>query len=156
LFVDAHQMECSTDITGATTCDPDSNRVMLYQSTNQGQTWKGKDITPLPGRYRYAWLALSSDGKRLGVGTYYRPNDTTTDWHVYGAVFNPWQKPQLVSLDPNNPVAPNSAEPPGDYMGSYFLADGTLGVIWTRDVTRLDATLTSATIERDIYFAKSK
>ena len=156
LFVDAHQLECSTDITGATTCDPDSNRIMLYQSTDQGHTWKGKDITPMPGRYRYAWLALSNDGKKLGIGTYYRPSDTTTDWHVFGAIFSPWQKPQLVSLDPNNPVAPNATEPPGDYMGSYFLSDGTLGVIWTRDVVRVDATLTSATVVRDIYFARSQ
>src|SRR5205814_10701187 len=67
MFVDAHQLECSTDITGATSCDPDSNRIMLYQSTNQGKTWKGKDITPRPGRYRYAWLAVSPAGPRLGM-----------------------------------------------------------------------------------------
>ena len=33
IYVDAHHLECSTDITGSTTCDPDSNRIMLYQST---------------------------------------------------------------------------------------------------------------------------
>jgi hypothetical protein len=153
LYVDAHQLECSTDITGATTCDPDSNRMMLYQSIDQGQTWKGKDITPMPGRYRYAWLAVSRDGSKLGVGTYYTPNSTTNDWRVYGAVFNPWQKPQLVSLDQNNPVAPAGAEPPGDYMGSYFLPDGTLGVIWTR---RELAVPDVATVERSIYFARSR
>ena len=43
-----------------------------------------------------------------------------------------------------------TSEPPGDYMGSYFLPDGTLGVIWTRRV--LSAVVA---IERDIYFARS-
>jgi len=150
IYVDAHQMECFTDITGNTSCDPDSNRIMLYQSTDQGRTWKGKDITPRPGRYRYAWLAVSPGGSKLGVGTYYKPSDDTTPWRVYGAIFNPWQKPQLVSLDEDHPVGSPTSEPPGDYMGSYFLPDGTLGVIWTRRV--LSAVVA---IERDIYFARS-
>ena len=80
------------------------------------------------------------------------PNDTA-DWRVYGAVFNPGQKPALTSLDQANPVAPASAEAPGDLMGSYFNPDGTLDVVWTRDVLRLDDV---ATLERDIYFARSK
>ena len=91
-------------------------------------------------------------GSKLGIGTYYRPNDTA-DWRVYGAVFNPGQKPALTSLDQANPVAPASAEAPGDLMGSYFNPDGTLDVVWTRDVLRLDDV---ATLERDIYFARSK
>ncbi len=37
-------------------------------------------------------------------------------------------------------------------MGSYFNPDGTLDVVWTRDVLRLDDV---ATLERDIYFARS-
>jgi hypothetical protein len=155
IYVDAHQLECSTDITGATTCDPDSNRIMLYQSTNQGVTWKGKDITPRPGRYRYAWLAVSPDGSKLGIGVYYTPNSTTDPWRVYGAIFAPWQKPQLVSLDEPNPVSPAGTEPPGDYMGSYFLTDGTLGVIWTRRELTADAVVASAAVERSIYFARS-
>jgi len=84
------------------------------------------------------------------VGTYYKPSDDTTPWRVYGAIFNPWKKPQLVSLDEEHPVGSPTSEPPGDYMGSYFLPDGTLGVIWTRRV--LSAVVA---IERDIYFARS-
>jgi hypothetical protein len=154
-YVDAHQLECSTDITGATACDPDSNRIMMYQSSDQGRTWRGKDITPKPGRYRYAWIAVSPDGKRLGIGVYYSPDPTTQPWRVYGAIFNPFQKPQLVSLDENNPVSPPNTEPPGDYMGSAFLPDGTLGVIWTRRELTADALVTSAAVERSIYFARS-
>ena len=123
IYVDAHHLECTTDITG-TTCDPDSNRIMLYQSTDQGHTWKGKDITPRAGRYRYAWLAISSDGSQLGMGLYYTPDSNTLPWRGYGAIFKPWQKPQLVSLDENNPVSPAGSEPTGDYMGSYFLPRG--------------------------------
>ena len=152
IYVDAHHLECSTDITGATTCDPDSNRIMLYQSIDGAVTWKGKDITPMPGRYRYAWLAISPSGANLGIGVYFTPNSTTDPWRVYGAIFKPWQKPNLVSLDQANPVAPAGSEPPGDYMGSYFLADGTLGVIWTRRELAVPGV---ATIERSIYFARS-
>ena len=123
---------------------------MLYQSVDQGHTWKGKDVTPCAGRYRYAWLAISPDGSKLGIGVYYTPDSNTQAWRVYGAIFNPWQKPQLVSLDENNPVAPAGAEPPGDYMGSYFLPSGSLGVIWTRRELSVGTTL-----ERDIFFARS-
>ena len=58
-----------------------------------------------------------------------------------------------MSLDQDNPVAPASAEAPGDLMGSYFNPDGTLGVVWTRDVLRADG---AGTLERDIYYARSK
>ena len=151
LYVDALDVtDCGTDITGVTTCDPVTNRLLLYHSVDHGRTWKGQDITPGRGRYEYAWLAISADGKKLGVGVYYRPN-LTSPWLVYGSVFRPGQKPVLTSLDPYNPVAPASAsEPPGDYMNSYFNPDGTLNVIWTRRELTVGTTLL-----RSIYFARS-
>lgn len=154
LYVDAKQTtDCGTDLFGFTTCDPVTNRLMLYHSTDRGQTWTGKDITPARGRYEYGWLAVSPDGSNLGVGVYYRPNNTS-DWRVYGAIFKPWQKPALVSLDQDHPVAPASrSEAPGDLMGSHFNPDGTLDVVWTRIVQQLDGI---ATLTRDIYFARSK
>ena len=153
LYTDAKQTDnCGTDIFGNTTCDPVTNRLLLYHSTDHGKTWQSKDITPGRGRYRYAWLAVSPDGTKLGVGTYYRPNDSSP-WRVYGAIFNPWQKPALVSLDQANPVSPATAEAPGDLMGSYFNPDGTLGVVWTRRIMSLDGI---TTLERDIYYARSK
>ena len=116
-------------------------------------------ITPSRGgaavvqRVRYAWLSVSPDGKKLGLGVYYRPNNNSA-WRVYGSIFAPGAKPTLVSLDQNNPVAPASAsQAPGDLMGSHFNPDGTLGVVWTRDVLRADGV---ATLERDIYYARSK
>ena len=147
IFVDAAQ-EC-LDF-----CDPLANRLRLYQSLDGGHTWKSKDITPMNGRYRYAWLAISPSGAKLGIGVYYR-HDETQPWKVYGAIFNPWQKPQLVSLDDSHPVATADSEPPGDYMGSYFLPDGTLGVIWTRRELVANAIVTSASVERSIFFARS-
>jgi hypothetical protein len=153
LYTDSTQTtNCGSDIFGNTTCDPVTNRLLLYQSTDHGKTWASKDITPGRGRYRYGWLAVSADGSKLGIATYYRANNAS-DWRVYGSIFNPWQKPALTSLDQNNPVAPATAEAPGDLMGSYFNPDGTLGVVWTRDVQRLDGV---ATLERDIYYARSR
>ena len=133
--------------------DPITNRLVLFHSTNHGQTWTKRDITPLTGRYEYAWLSVSPDGSKLGLGVYYRPNNNS-DWRVYGSIFASGAKPTLVSLDQNNPVAPASAsQAPGDLMGSHFNPDGTLGVVWTRDVLRADGV---ATLERDIYYARSK
>jgi hypothetical protein len=156
LFVDAGQLDQSTcgldPTTGMTLCDPTSNRIMLYHSTDQGKTWKSQNITPMIGRYRYGWLGLSKDGKRLGLGIYYKPSDDTTPWRVYAAIWTPGQKPTLVSLAQNDPVAGATSEPPGDYMGSFFNADGTLNVIWTR----VDAPLGGiANVSRTIFFARS-
>jgi len=151
LYVDAlDTVDCGTDITGYTSCDPVTNRLMLYHSTDRGKTWKGQDITPGRGRYQYGWLAVSRDGKKLGVGVYYRP-DLTSPWKVYGSVFRPGQKPALTSLDDFNPVAPASAtEPPGDYLNSNFNPDGSLNVVWTRREFTAGTTLL-----RSIYFARS-
>ena len=103
------------------------------------------------GQARGASISVvGADGSNLGVGVYYTPNSTTTPWKVYGAIFKPWQKPQLVSLDDSHPVSAAGSEPPGDYMGSYFLPNGILGVIWTRRELSLGTTL-----ERSIYFARS-
>src|SRR5207247_126145 len=111
-----------------------SNRLVLYHSANHGRTWKSQDITPMPGRYEYNWLSISPNGSRLGVGVYYR-KDNNSDWYVEGATFAPGQKPKLISLDPENPVAPASHdEAPGDLLGSSFSPDGSFQVVWTRDV----------------------
>jgi hypothetical protein len=147
------QTTCGTDPFGVTSCDPTSNRIMLYKSTDQGKTWKGQNITSLLGRFRYGWLALSKDGKRLAMGVYYKPADATTKWRVYGAIWTPGQKPTLVSLDQQNPVASATSEPPGDYMNSYFNPDGTLNVIWTRVDPPVGGVVN---LNRTILFARSK
>ena len=156
LYVDAGQLDpttCGTDPFGVTSCDPTSNRLVLYRSTDNGKTWKSQNITPLLGRYRYGWIALSKDGKRIGIGVYYKPSDATTPWRVYGAIWTPGQKPVLVSLDQQNPVASATSEPPGDYMNSYFNPDGTLNVIWTRTDPPVGGLVN---LSRTILFAKSK
>lgn len=112
--------------------DPITNKLILFHSTDHGQTWSRKDITPMAGRYEYGWLSVSPDGRNLGLGVYYRP-DNNSDWRVYGAVFRPGQKPALVSLDPANPVQDKHCfDANGDLMGSSFSPDGTLSVVWTR------------------------
>ncbi len=151
LYVDAGTLQCSTDPTGSTTCNPVNNLLKLYHSTNHGVTWRVSDITPTPGRYRYGSLSVSPDGKHLGICIYYRPNDNSP-WYVYGAIWSPGLKPVLTSIDPTNPVASTGSEAPGDLMGSWFNPDGTLGVIWTR----VDAAVVGvATISRDIFYARS-
>lgn len=128
-----------------------NNVLHLYHSTNRGATWTKSDITPMYGRYRYASFAISPDGKKLGIGVYYR-TDNNAPWHVYGAIWKAGSKPALTSIDPTNPVAPASNEAPGDLMGSWFNPDGTLGVIWTRRDPPIDGT---TNISRDIFFARS-
>ena len=129
---------------------PNSNRLILFRSDDQGKTWTRKDVTPVPGRYQYAWLSLSPDGKRLGVGVYYRPTNAEP-WKVYGAT---WPATghitMFASVDDAHPVSSiDHDEAPGDYMNSAFFPDGKLGIVWTRYVLWTDV----ATLKRDIYFS---
>lgn len=132
---------------------PNTNQLYLFKSTDQGRTFSKQEITPVVGRYQYAWLAVSPDGRTLGMGVYYRPN-ADFPWSVAGATWKAGGKISARSfydLDIDHPVAPaENAEPPGDYLGSYFFPDGKLGVVWTRKVLWTDVT----TLERDIYFAR--
>jgi hypothetical protein len=134
---------------------PNTNQLHLYRSTDSGRGWTMQDITPVVGRMEYAWLAVSVDGKALGLGVYYRPNNSypwsvaATAWKAGGKI----NSRSFVNVDVDHPVAPaENAEAPGDYLGSYFFPDGKLGVIWTRDVLWTSA----ATLERDIYFARQQ
>ena len=134
---------------------PITNQIYLYKSTNQGKSFTRQEITPVVGRYQYGWLAISADGKKLGLGIYYRPN-ADYPWEMAAMTWAAGAKPDrksFVSVDKDHPVAPvEAAEPPGDYTGSFFFPDGKLGVVWTRRVLWTDA----ATIERDIYFARQR
>ena len=132
---------------------PNTNNLYLFRSKDNGRTWTKQDITPVVGRYQYGWLSLSADGKTLGLGIYYRPN-ADFPWSVAGVTWPVGGKinaRSFVNLDIDHPVSPTeNAEPPGDYLGSYFFPDGKLGVIWTRYLLWTDV----ATLERDIYFAR--
>ncbi len=141
-------------VDGATDANGDtiSNTLNLYHSTDHGKTWSHKDITPLKGRYHYSWLSVSRDGKRLGVGLYYRPN-ATSDWYVYGAIFGTGAKPALVRLDPVAIQDKHCTTANGDLLGSSFNPDGTLDVVWTRNT---DPTTCGTVTVRDIYFARSR
>ncbi len=142
LYVDGH-----LDANG----DPVTNRLRLFHSTDHGKTWSQRDITPLTGRYEYAWLSVSPNGKSLGFGVYYRP-DNASDWHIYGSVFGTGAKPSLTLLDPV-PVQDKACfDAPGDLLGSSFGPDGTLSVVWTRNT--ISSTCGTATM-RDIYYARS-
>jgi hypothetical protein len=134
---------------------PNTNQLYLFRSNDQGKTWSRQEITPVRGRYEYGWLALSPDGKKLGLGIYYRP-DASFPWGVAGTTWNAGEKinpKQFVNLDIDHPVSPqNRTRAPGDYMGSYFFPDGKLGVVWTRSVLWTN----QATLQRDIYFVRQK
>ena len=132
---------------------PKAGKVTLYHSTDHGKHWKSQDITPMPGNYRYGWLAVAPNGQ-LGFASYYR-KDATQPWRVYASVFKPGQRPVFTSLDNNSPVADKgSSTPPGDFMTSYFTQDSKLNVVWTRNVTNVNAVVASAYVYRDIYFAR--
>jgi hypothetical protein len=142
LYVDGQ-----TDANGDTV----TNTLNLYHSTNHGTTWTRRDITPMKGRYEYGWLSVSRDGKKLGIGVYYRTNNAS-DWYVYGAVFGTGAKPALVRLDPVATQDKHCSDANGDLMGSAFNPDATLDVVWTRNT---DPTTCGTVTVRDIYFARS-
>jgi hypothetical protein len=132
--------------------DTVTNTLNLYHSTNHGKTWTHRDITPLKGRYEYAWLSVSPDGTKLGIGTYYRPNNNA-NWYVYGAVFGTVGKPAFTLLDPVSVQDRHCTDAPGDLMASEFNPDGTLNVVWTRNT---DPTTCGTVTVRDIYYARSR
>ena len=132
--------------------DPITNKLMLFHSTDHGKTWSKRDVTPKKGRYDYGWLSVSPNGKQLGIGVYYRP-DNNSDWHVYGAVFGAGSRPGLVQLDPVSVQDKQCLSAPGDLMASAFNPDGTLDFVWTRNT---DATTCGTVTVRDIYFARSR
>lgn len=145
LYVDATSLDANDD--------PVGNRLRLFHSLDHGATWSEQDITARAGRYEYAWLAVSRDGKKLGLGVYYKA-DAGAAWRVYGAIWKPGQVPTLTSLDENNPVTEAGASTaPGDLMSSYFGPDGKLSVVWTRRVFGVPGVVTVA---RDIYYARSQ
>jgi hypothetical protein len=129
---------------------PNTNRLFLFRSDDGGRTWTEQEITPVEGRYQYAWLSVSPDGRRLGLGVYYRPTNDEP-WKVYGATWRPNRFIKtFVSVDDAHPVSPaDRDEAPADYMNSAFFPDGRLGIVWTRYVLWTDL----ATINRDIYFS---
>ena len=130
---------------------PITNKLRLFHSVDHGKTFTDQDVTPVQGRYEYAWLSVSGTN-RLGMGTYYRTNNSSP-WYVEGAIWRAGRKPHLVSLDPQNPVAgADRGDAPGDFMSSAFGPDGHLSVVWTRIVMEIPGT---ASLERDIYYARS-
>ncbi len=155
LYVDSDDLSPHTDATGSTSMIPNTNRIYLFKSTTQGKTWTKQEITPVRGRYQYAWLSVSADGKKLGMGVYFRSN-ADYPWYVAAVTWPAGGAPdpkQFVSVDPDHPVSSaDHLEAPADYMGSYFFPDGKLGVIWTRYVLWTNV----ATLTRDIYFAKQR
>jgi len=133
--------------------DPTTNKLMLFHSTDHGRKWSHRDITPMQGRYEYNWLAISPDGSRLGLGTYYR-KDNNSDWFVEGATFPVNGKPKLVSLDPTHPVQDKSCfDAPGDLLGSSFSPDGSFQVVWT--LNTLSQQMCGTATFRDIYYART-
>jgi hypothetical protein len=156
IYVDSDDLMETTDPVDGTVMVPKSNHIYLFKSKDQGKTWSRQEITPVRGHYHYAWLAISPDGKKLGMGVYFRSNNSADfPWYVAAVTWpvNGTPDPkQFLSVDPTHPVSPASnLQAPGDYMGSYFFNDGKLGVIWTRY-----SSLSGVTTVRDIYFAKQK
>lgn len=134
---------------------PITNRIYLFKSVDQGKTYTKQEITPVRGRYQYAWLAVSPDGKKLGMGIYYRPN-ADFPWEMAAVTWNAGGKldaRNFLSVDKDHFVAPKErSEPPGDYTGSFWFPDGKFGIVWTRTVLWTDV----ATLTRDIYFSRQR
>lgn len=134
--------------------EPTEEIIKLYRSTTRGKTWKVQNITPKHGRYVYTWMGLSPDGKKLGMGTYFRATNNDP-WKVYGSVWTPGKKPVLTLLDTVPVAEASAANPPGDFLTANFSPDGKLNVVWTRVVERVGTPAGAQTIRRDIYFARS-
>ncbi|GAC1408833.1 MAG: hypothetical protein NVSMB57_00730 [Actinomycetota bacterium] len=131
------------------------NKLWLYHSVTHGKTWTRQDVTPEKGQYRYSWVSIAPDSKTIGITTYHRSRQDKK-WRVFATLFRNGTKAGWTSIDDANPVAPETASgPPGDFLECRFSHDGALNVVWTRDSITQSAGKATATLFRDIYFARS-
>ena len=146
---------------GSNTCVPHSAQLIVAHSRDHGKHWQVYDATPAGKashwQYRYSWVSVAPNSHTLGLAVFGRPFDARKPtsgqaaWRVYGAVFQPGQRPTLTLLDKHVVTAPGFSSPPGDFLMSTFDRYGKLHAAWTRVVTTADTPAASAYVYRDIY-----
>jgi hypothetical protein len=139
----------------AVAADDDKQRLLLMQSHDQGRTFSTAYL-PLPRwHYDLSVAAVAPDARAIGIGTYAR-RTSSEPWRIYGAVWRPPARPELVELDAAHPVAPPRAPgAPHDLMGAAFDASGRFTVVWTREGTRVGTDPAVQTL-RQVFSASTR
>jgi hypothetical protein len=125
------------------------NHLLLYRSTNHGQTWQKREITPKPGLYHYSSMDVTPEGK-IGV-SFYSAMDSKSPWYVYGGVAASFDSPfGFTSLAPKQPVLGAGIESSAlaDLFQCAFGPDRQLNVVW--EANGIDPN----GLKTDIYFAR--
>jgi hypothetical protein len=135
---------------GFYTAGKTDGRLHLLTSTDHGQRWTNRDVTPAEGIYEYESLDVAPNGT-LGIAYYYRA-DPTKAWQVYAATAKPGQRfvASQVSIAPI--ASKQSSSPFGDFFEIAFGPDNKLNVVWTS----LNSDLVEEGLNSDIYFARQK
>jgi len=160
-YLDGQTPKCKTG-----QCTPTGAQLIVAHSRDHGKHWQVYDATPRGAaahwQYRYSWVSVAPNGRTLGLAIFGRPYDAkkeTSDqaaWRVYGATFQPGQRPTLVSLDKTPVTGPGFSTPPGDFLMSTFDRYGKMHAAWTRVVTTADTPAASAYVYRDIYVVNQR
>jgi hypothetical protein len=111
----------------------------LYIGRLRRGTWETRDITPLRGSLREAWVTAGRDGE-VGVAFYGSDSvtpDASSTWHVYAGVSgnagSPSPRWSFARVD-EKPVIHAPYAPP-DFLQCVLAPDGTLFVAYSREAT---------------------
>jgi hypothetical protein len=128
-----------------------AQQLRLFRSTDHGQTWAERDVTPDPtGNYHYAWMDVAPDGT-IGV-VYYHAVDGNSDWYVEAETAPDFTAPFTTGRVWNQRVSTAAFGPFGDFFECAFGPDNRLRVVWTSLSTLVGQDFTYG-LNSDIYYA---
>jgi hypothetical protein len=132
-----------------------ASKLMLYKSTDHGQTWAAQNVTPAnAGLIRYSWMDVARDSSTVGVG-YFTHAKVTTNWHVFAGATPAFGQPVVYApVDPVE-VAPGGDFAFGDFFEVAFDPRGRLDVVYTRCTELNPGDPTTDCLNSDIYFAQT-
>jgi hypothetical protein len=125
-------------------------RLHLMTSTDHGQHWTNRDVTPAEGVYEYEAMDVAPNGT-VGIAYYYRP-DTTKPWQVYAATARPGERFRATQVSREPIASKSSTSPFGDFFEIAFGPDNKLNVVWTS----LNSDLVAEGLNSDIYYARQR
>ena len=125
-------------------------QLRLFRSTDHGQTWNERDVTPASGPYHYSWMDVAPNGT-VGV-VYYHAADASSDWYVEAETAPDFNSPFTTARISPQRVGNAALGVLGDFFECAFGPDNRLRVVWT-SLSDLVGEKTIYGLNSDIYYA---
>lgn len=141
---------------GALAAVTPGGKIVHYMSRDFGTTWTSRDITPGPGIWNMANIAVAPNGL-LGLGVYYRP-DTTSTWQYRAGVFKAGGRVRTVEVSRGQAVdRADAGTAPGDFNQVGFGPDNKLRVTYNvADFQNVAQQPTKFTGLFNVYYSQQK